>query len=370
MKKIQLIILMSLVFNITSACGNDDPVSDPNSSKGTMFENGRPTDGLHLLNDDLSEDMWFSTGTLRTTTAVMQSFDLDFEKDLIYYTQLNSNYRIYLSWGERNGSAHKGMMQLHYFGHGANFSLETNGNDRYIWIDNYASKNSKGEYWDSQIISRVPVKADATLKPWDCKDNYYFGMVNHSVAVDIENDRLTVLGISSGEVRTYCLSELNKLPKDSITLKPITYGGDKAPDVETTKTFKVLARDCTKVQPLGQFTFKRDAGISWQGFDISGNYVYQARGNGNNNDGEKASTGWILIYRIDGEEILSATPINALNNMNLLFEWGITDTGYMEPEGVKIRRGVMYCGFASKNSNDIRRGTIFRYSPYQNELVR
>ena len=46
---------------------------------------------------------------------------------------------------------------------------------------------------------------------------------------------------------------------------------------------------------------------------------------------------------------------------------GITDTGYMEPEGVKFRDGAVFCGFCSKNSENVRRGTLFRYDP---QLVR
>lgn len=318
--------------------------------------------GERNLSDELSRDMWFSTGTLRTKSAVMQSFDIDFEENLIYYTQLNNKFRVYVCWGEPNGTVPGGSMELLYSGHGSNFTLEKDGDNRFIWISNYASKNAKGEYWDSQIISRVPVVDGAVYNPWDCDDNYYFGDANIAAAVDTEGDRLVVLNIGSGRVRTYSLSRLRAHPTEEITLRPIVYGGDKAPQPETTEVFKVMARDCSAVDPLGDFTVHRDEGIAWQGFDICGDFFYQARGNGNQNDGLNASTGWILVYKTDGTPVLPPTPVQALNNLDTLNEWGITDTGYMEPEGVKIRRGAMYCGFANKNSQNIRRGTILKYS--------
>lgn len=370
MKYLKLLALVAgMVVLPLSACGDGDNAGEPGdaSRPGDVDQPGnwRPDDGLALITDGLSQDVWFSTGTLRTTSAVMQSFDIDFDKNLIYYSQLNSNYRIYISWSEPNATKHKGVMQLHYFGHGSNFSIEKAGEDRYVWISNYASKNASDEYWGSQIVSRVPVKADAVVKPWDCDDNYYFGETNISVGVDFDNDRLTILGVTSGVVRTYSLSALQALPVETIELEPIKYGGAKAPDAETTVTYKVQARDCTKIKPLGQFFIKRESGVSWQGFEICGDLVYQMQGNGNANDGVSASTGYLLIFKIDGTPVLKRTRVGALLDLQKLSDMGITDTGYMEPEGVKVRNGAMYCGFASKNSANVRRGTIFKYSPVQ-----
>ena len=299
----------------------------------------------------------------------MQSFDIDFEKNQIYYSQLNNNYRLYISWSEPNATQHKGVMQLHYFGHGSNFTIEQSGDDRYIWIGNYASKNAKGEYWGDQVVSRVPIRDGATVKPWDCTDNYYFGETNISVGVDFANDRLSVLGITSGVMRTYSLSALQALPVETISLEPMTYGGDKAPDELTTATFEVQARNCTRVKPLGQFQIKRESGVSWQGFDVCGDVIYQMQGNGNNNDGVSASNGYLLIFKIDGTPLLARTRVGALLDLKKLSDMGITDTGYMEPEGVKIRNGAMYCGFASKNSANVRRGTLFKYSPVQSAVM-
>lgn len=346
---------------------SEEPSVDPNEPSTPVVKDWRPADGLPLISDELDYNIWYSTGRLRTTSAVMQSFDFDMESNLVYYTQLNSNYRVYLSWGERNGTNILGSMEMRYFGHGSNFSLEKDGDKLFIWIGNYASKNSSGEYWYDQIISRVPVVNEAVVNPWDCTDNYYFGERNISVAIDKEHDRLTILGISSGRIRTYSLSALQALPVTDVVLESIIFGGDTAPDTEQSKVYTVKARDCRNVTPLGDFSITRETGISWQGFDVYGDVVYQMRGNGNDNDSAKASTGWLYIYKIDGTPILQKAPVKAIEDLARLKDFEITDTGYMEPEGVKVRRGTLYIGFASKNSGNVRKGTIFKYSPTQVE---
>lgn len=320
------------------------------------------------LNSHYHDKMHFSTGRLRTTSAVMQSFDISKDGNTIYYTQLNNNFRVYLSWAAPNyKSTPANFMTLNYTGHGSNFTIEEASDGVWIWMDNFSSKNSSGEYWDAQIISRFPVKAGTTINSFDATENYYFGEKNISVAVDIEGDMLTILGISSGRIRTYRLSELKALPVEDITLAPITYGGEQsAPHSETTKTLTVKARDARKLTTLGDFSITRGkysdgTTISWQGFDVHGGMIYQAQGNGHA-DGTP-SPGWVQMKTISGTTIVPLTTIKALEDLNDLKEAGITDTGYMEPEGVKWRNGLIYCGFASKNSSNVRMGTIFNYNP-------
>lgn len=322
-----------------------------------------------LLTDRFSRDLLFSTGRMRTTTAVMQSFDIAKDGETIFYSQLNNKFRVYLSWNRRNSeeTPTSRCMTLCYSGHGSNFSLEETANSNYIWISNYASQNASGDYWDAQIISRIPLEAGATLKPWQSTENYYFGEKNIAVAVDIDGDMLTILGVTTGRIRTYRLSQLKALPVEDITLEPLTYGGEaKSDDPKTTVSPVVKARDGRKVTPLGDFTIKREhysdgTGVSWQGFDIHDGLIYQSQGNGHA-DGTP-SPGWLQVRKIDGTVVIPLTKYKALEDLDALKAAGITDTGYMEPEGVKFRHGAVFCGFCSKNSEDIRRGTIFRYDP-------
>lgn len=344
--------------HVTQNAGNAEPEPGSDDSYGP------------LLTDGFSNDLHFSTSRLRTTSAVMQSFDIAKDGNTIYYTQLNNKFRVYLSWNVRNSqeTPTARCMTLCYTGHGSNFTLEEAADGNYVWIDNYSSKNASGEYWNAQIISRIPVKAGATVKASQTTENYYFGESNISVAVDIEGDMLTILGISSGRIRTYKLSALKALPVDDITLAQITYGGEEGSgDIEKTVTPVVKARDARKLTPLGDFNIARQnysdgTLVSWQGFDIHDGLIYQAQGNGHA-DGTP-SPGWLQVRKVDGTLVVPLTKFRALDDLNALRTAGITDTGYMEPEGVKYRGDHVYCGFASKNSANERRGTIFRYDPH------
>ena len=354
----------SLVFT----CGSDKRVLHITQNPGKTEPDPEPVYGP-LLSDGFSADLHYSTSRIRTTSAVMQSFDIG-RDGMIYYTQLNNNFRVYLSWNARNSqeAPTARCMTLCYTGHGSNFTLEEASDGKYVWIDNYSSKNASWEYWYAQVVSRIPVKAGTTVKAWEATENYYFGEKNISVAVDIEGDMLTILGITSGRIRTYRLSALKALPVEDITLESITYGGEaNAGDPETTTTPTVKARDARKLTPLGDFAISRGqysdgTKISWQGFDIHDGLIYQAQGNGHA-DGTP-SPGWLQVRKIDGTVVIPLTKFKALDDLDALNAAGITDIGYMEPEGVKYRNGYVFCGFASKKSDNVRRATIFRYDPH------
>lgn len=350
------------------ACGKDVRVILVQQAVLKLDPSGGGEEAGPFITDGYSEELHYSTGRLRTTSAVMQSFDLDTLAGTIYYSQLNRKYRAYVAYGAPNSTDTPPCMTLNYFGHVSNFTLEVSGTKRYIWVDNFASKNASGDYWGSPVVSRVPFSSGLTYNAWDVTENYYFGEKNISVAVDIDNDMLTYLGISTGNFKTYRLSELRALPIEDITLDAVTYGGESNNDTHTTEITKqhtIKARDCTKATPVGSFTIQREkyadgVQVSWQGFDIHDGLIYQLQGNGHE-DGTP-SPGWIQIRKIDGTVILPLTKFAALDDVDALKAAGITDIGYMEPEGVKVRGDWLYCGFCSKNSAGVRMGTIFRYN--------
>lgn len=364
--------------DVIFSCGSDSRKMTVTQSRGPIIdpvepiddpvepEPGPSSDEVYIT-DHFSSKMHFSTGRLRTMSAVMQSFDIDFETNTIYYSQLNNQFRAYISAGAPGSNTQPPCMTVNYFGHVSNFSLEKDNGKAYIWVDNFSSKNASGDYWGSTVVSRIPYVSGSTITSWEAPENYYFGEKNISVAVDIEGDMLTYLGISTGNCYTYRLSELRALPIEDVTLPAVTYGGEaKAPDAtEVTKSHVIKARDCTKVKPIGKFIIPRGKyangeTISWQGFDIKGGLVYQMQGNGHA-DGTP-SPGWLQIRDINGGIILPLTKIKALEDLDALKAAGITDIGYMEPEGVKVHGDYIYIGFASKNSKNERRGTIFKFT--------
>jgi hypothetical protein len=52
-----------------------------------------------------------------------------------------------------------------------------------------------------------------------------------------------------------------------------------------------------------------------------------------------------------------------VDDLSLLKSEGLTDLGYFEAEGIKIKDGVLYIGFASRDagSSPDRRVNIFKY---------
>ena len=352
--------------SVTFTCGSDKKTLHVTQNAGKVDPGTEPTYGP-LLTDGFSQDLHYSTARLRTTSAVMQSFDIASD-GMIYYTQLNSNFRVYLSWNERNSQETPTARCMTLCYTAMDNSCTGVGEIQALRAPVAAPRAAwTGETW-SGTIGRPGAGKSVWLKTMMTSAMIAGGRV---MAVDIEGDMLTILGISSGRIRTYRLSELKALPVRDITLEEITYGGESGSgDAEVTKKPVVKARDASKLKPLGEFAISRSTyadgtTVSWQGFDIHDGLVYQAQGNGHA-DGTP-SPGWLQVRKIDGTTVIPLTKFRALDDLTALKAAGITDTGYMEPEGVKFRDGAVFCGFCSKNSENVRRGTLFRYDP---QLVR
>lgn len=82
---------------------------------------------------------------------------------------------------------------------------------------------------------------------------------------------------------------------------------------------------------------------------------------GNDNDGKKASVAYVTLLDLTGAQAYPRTKVGAIADMQALTTAGITATGYMEAEGIKMKNGSLWLGFASKSTDDIRRANIFRY---------
>lgn len=68
----------------------------------------------------------------------------------------------------------------------------------------------------------------------------------------------------------------------------------------------------------------------------------------------------MTVYDFEGRIVQSRTKVRAVSDLKALTEAGITESGYIESEGVKIRRGKLFLGFASQSKKDgNRRRAIF-----------
>lgn len=101
---------------------------------------------------------------------------------------------------------------------------------------------------------------------------------------------------------------------------------------------------------------------AFQGFDVAGGYLYFYEGEGNENSvSSGASNAYVSVFNMDGIIVKEKTKVQAISNLDDLDNYGITNTGYMEAEGIKIKNGAIYLGFASKSTDEKRRANILVY---------
>ena len=327
--------------------------------------------GFGELGRPLDEEMIFSHQVKIIRNAVMQCFDIDSNGE-IYYIQVGGLLKqalfVQKSFPDNPAKEH---MRLFYFGHGSNFSVEEEGDKRFVWVSSNASKAKNGHYWDSQTFSRVEFEDGKTLYHDGGETFYMGGKVNLCPAVDIESGMVAVAysGKNRGfYLRAYDIKEARALPDEEIELKPIRFGGEKEGPKEQTVTRRIKAKNLERLKPLAELEIKRsskpdeDFFYPYQGFEISRGLLYFYEGLGNtNNPKDGGSNAYLTVYNLKGEKVSERTRISAVDDMEALKKFLLTDTGYMEAEGVKIKNGKLYLAMASRNKKDERRANIFKY---------
>ncbi|MFD1630423.1 hypothetical protein [Pseudopedobacter beijingensis] len=315
-----------------------------------------------LLALPLTEKIIYSKNADLPDNAIMQGFDMDTE-DNIFYSHVTDKYKVRISRGKPN-SAPQDFMTLLYYGHSTNIALEKEKNDNYIWIGNFATRYPNGHYWQEQVVSRVKYSPGKTLKNFDAEDNYYIGPYKHlSPTVDVEND---LLAISYADEKkrgrncfvVYKLSEAKALPLSIIRIMELTYG-NTAEDADEKIAPELQVHDLTKLKPVARFDIPNTP-LSWQGFDVCKNRMYYYDGEGGPNNSIISGKAYVSVFDFDGRIIEERTEVKALSSLETLKEQEITSTGYMEAEGIKVRRGFLYLGFGSSN-NGRRCAQIFKY---------
>ena len=162
------------------------------------------------------------------------------------------------------------------------------------------------------------------------------------------------------------------LPMSAVTLQSLTYGGGAADDPQVTESPKIYARDLRKLTPLGEFGIPNQSlaetpddvsYYAWQGFEVNDGLIYYFEGEGKN-DGTP-SAAYVTIYDFAGNVVERRTAVTAASDLQTLASLGITASGYMEAEGIKVRNGKLYLGFASRDSKtdgSKYRANVFEYA--------
>ncbi|MFD1630420.1 SGNH/GDSL hydrolase family protein [Pseudopedobacter beijingensis] len=321
--------------------------------------NQNSTTGIDL---PLSSEMIYSKNVQLADNVVMQGFDIDANNN-VFYSHIAGKYMVKISKGLPN-STPESLMTLRYFGHSTNMAVEKQANDHYVWIGNYGTKYVDGNYWAEQVVSRIKYAPGATYRNHEAVENYYIGPYKHlNPTIDFENN---ILAISYSSERPnknsfvlYKLDEVKSLAISSVTLQQLTYGGSGG-DAEVTVSPTIPVRDLRQLTPIAAFDVNLTP-LDWQGFDISNGKLYYYEGKGGANNGAPGEA-YVTIFDFNGQIVERRTQVQAIASVPALQQQGITSTGYMEAEGIKVRNGHLYLGFASREG-DIRAANIFRYQP-------
>ncbi|MBQ9462825.1 MAG: hypothetical protein IJU68_04120 [Bacteroidales bacterium] len=342
----------------------DDPAPEtPSGSTGLDFS---------VVQQELSQSIVLTFGNTLRYQSVMQSFALSGD-GYMYGIQVGTSTNKYLLNVTRKpvtGDSGKTYMQLPFAGHGSNMEVERSGGKDYIWTGSYGTWNGT-KYTNSQTVARIPFSQGSKLTPQECAEQYWVpGLRNVAPAIDLDSDLLLIWGLANGESETgyfkgYRLSEAKALTASQVKLeRSITYGGQDSGYPEVTETPTVNARNLGALTPV--INIRLNGGAlgtgSNQGFEIYGDYILHLSGPGNDDTPGKPSVATLTVLDLKGT-VLGRYNVGALSSIEALTLAGITDTGFMEAEGVKIYDDVLYLGFATKHSSDEKRMvTIFKYN--------
>ncbi|WP_418426085.1 hypothetical protein [Alistipes sp.] len=327
-----------------------------------------------MLDKPLTRSMLYTSGHMLSDNSVMQSFDLGAD-GYMYCSQVGrgtNNYNIVLVRKKADAAAYESRMLLPYAGHGNNIAVEQDGSDMYVWVGSYGTRGSAGDYTLSQTIARIKYTPGQMLRPSECHEHYWIPQRrNLQASLDPDNDIALFWCMNKGYTARYFyiyrLSEIKALPETSRQLSfALTWGGMNSPDAEVTETPTILVKDLSQAEPLATITMTGKSPLTVgtggnQGHDVKNGKIYYYEGAGNNNDGAAASTATVTVIDFRGN-LVSRHDVAAIADMGALAQQGLTTTGYMEPEGIKLYDGVLYCGFASRSTDDVRRAVVLQYN--------
>ena len=322
---------------------------------------------LSQLKRDFSRDLVMVKGHTIFYKAVMQSWD--FFDDWFYVNQVcGSPHTLTYTRKPVLSQTPQTYMHLKYYGHGDNMFVERASDGDYLWTSNYGTLEAgqTNRYTDSQVLSRIKFVAGKTMLPEDSNFNFVMPEMKRIIAAyDADNDNVGIWCRSAAGkawIYVYAMKALMEAQPEFIQLSfSRSYGDPVVTDQPT-----VLARDLSKITPT--IKFQMPFNNVPQGYDFHHNKIYYMRGDGAEKEEREAGTNnnWARVYYISprSQKTLIQVDLPWVDDLNLLATEGFTDLGYFEPEGIKLKDGVIYLGFASKDagSSPARRVNIMKYT--------
>ena len=340
------------------------------------------TSPLHLdgLDQPLSAFSIFSKAVhLKAPKNSFQSFDFD-QSGNIYYAQMgvvngykdgeSKAYEMYIFKGLPNTQVVDHYMTLNYIGHMSNIAVEQDNGTTYVWVNSNATRNPGGGYGNAQSVSRVKYEDGKVYTEGYAGESFFFpGKTALQPAIDKANDLLCINTTSGSDRYFYVfkLSEAMALPVKDFTVT-VNIGGLEAGTSLHSVTRTVPGRDLGALTPVGQFIVHKGSNqqedvnsFPLQGFDIDGPFIYFQEGLGYDVTTEgKPSQAYVTVFDLEGHIVGSRTKVTAIQDADALVQAGLSNSsGYMEPEGIKIKGNQIYLGYASRNgSNDDKYANI------------
>jgi hypothetical protein len=325
--------------------------------------------------------VWRAHVELPAPRRVMQSFDITTDSTL-YLSQLGAfenhipgrthSHEIYILELPLQATSPTACMTLRYFGHAANIAVEERPAARYVWCDSNATCLD-GEYWESCTVSRFAFEAGAVLD-FCGGDTFYLddSAFNLLPAVNVEADLLSLSYRKRDGTHGFChfrLSEALALP-DTTILRERCWGGEAVGESRQCRERAIRCKDLRRLQPVAAFTLAHGTdpltdfcSYPFQGFDIDGHYCYLFEGAGNGNKPTNGpSHARLTVTTLRGEVLYWRLPLEAYSDRAGLAACNITDSGYVEAEGVKRKGDRLWVGAASRCLTDaIRRANVLCY---------
>ena len=315
----------------------------------------------------LTPDMIYSNGNILNNNTAMQSFDILKNGDIIYGGAKND--AAYFQRKSPNQAAGE-HMTIWFSGHCTNFSVEENKSEVYLWISNFSGKDSNNQYYREQIISRVRFVPGASLMPEDCPEHFYMGPNNGSsscAAIDTEHNLLAIY--SNSRIKIYDLEEARNAIVKDIQLAEIRRGGEAGSPrpVEEVISPIIKAHDLTTIAPKGNFAIDLNKvnginrfgeGRAFQGMCVYKDKLYWVAGSSNPDVS-------VTVFSLTGNIEKLCQQFSFENEVQDLINAGVTEDGYFEPEGIKIRYGKLYLGFIWKHKESGQttwRSSIIKYN--------
>ncbi len=322
---------------------------------------------------------------LKTNHRAVQGFDISADGTMWYsqpgqigknqqgLTKIHENYIVRIKDGKRE------TMTLRYFGGANNIAIENAADGDYIWIGSNGDK-WHGHYHRTRTISRVPFTVDGEANNGYAGETYYLGGNSARYtwpSIDVENDLLCVSTQNAGAVTVhiYNLTEARSLSDSNIKLKT-TWKGEMVGEDEETVVRTIKAKDLTTLEPLYTFTIakpdKETADpakvpnyYTYRALDIDKDYVYFVEGQHNKGNKKVESKGYITVFDHAGRVVLPKRRIQAIHDMYLLENIGITPNGYADVAGIQVKGSTIYILFAAQNIDSrgkkVLRANVVKY---------